>query len=167
MHPKWEDLVDRMRELGPVYNQRLITPRKLSSQFFAGRTVVYPRAHRWTFARGPLRGHVARRKTNDGGWQEISQIYVDEELRGNGVVREMVFELIARTPHEVRLFGITSVRTVMSVFEECQMRPVTKVSLPDVEEWASRLGIQERLPGTALFEVPPAPQDKERWLYVR
>jgi len=167
MHPKWEDLVERMRALGPVYNQSLITPRALSSQFFAGRTVVYPRAHRLTFAQGPIKGHVARRKTPDEDWQEISQIYVDEDLRGNGIVREMVFELIARTPRHIRLFGITSVRTVMSVFEECQMAAVTKTVMPDDEEWAEKLGIRHRLPESALSPDPPQPRDKERWLYVR
>lgn len=167
MHPKWEDLVERMRALGPVYNQSLITPRALSSQFFAGRTVVYPRAHKMTFAQGPIKGHVARRKTADKGYQEISQIYVEEELRRNGVLREMVFELIARTPPYIRLFAFTSVGTVMSVLGECQMVPITKQKIPDIDVWAERLGIRERLPETAMRTTPPQPRDKERWLFVR
>ncbi len=166
MHPNWIDLAERMGKLG-VYNASLLTPRNLSTQFFAGRTVVHPRAHKFVFAAGPIRGHVARRKTKDEFWQEISQIYVDEDLRGNGIVREMVFELIARTPPVIQLFGITSVRTVMSVFEECQMGAVTKATMPDVEAWAKRLGIHERLPDSALSLSPPEPCDKERWLYVR
>ncbi len=166
MHPNWIDLAARMGKLG-VYNAALLTPRNLSSQFFSGRTVVHPRAHKFVFVAGPLKGHVARRKTGDEFWQEISQIYVDEDLRGNGIVREMVFELIARTPAVIQLFGITSVRTVMTVFEECQMDAITKATMPDVEAWAERLGIRERLPESALSPDPPQPCDKERWLFVR
>ncbi len=166
MHPKWVDLLERMKRLG-VYNTNLLTPRRLSSQFFAGRTVVYPRAHKFVFADGPIKGHIARRKTDDEFWQEISQIYVDEDLRGNGIIRAMTFELIARTPAVIQLFGITSVRTVMSVFEECQMGAVTKATMPDVEAWAERLGIRDRLPDSALSQDPPQPCDKERWLFVR
>lgn len=166
MHPNWIDLIERMCKIG-VYNTKLLTPRNLSSQFFAGRTVVYPRAHRFVFAAGPIKGHVARRKTEDQFWQEISQIYVDEDLRGNGIVREMTFELIARTPPAIQFFSITSVRTVMTVFEECQMGAITKATMPDVEAWAERLGIRERLPESALSPDPPQPRDKERWLYVR
>lgn len=166
MHPKWFALLEHMRTLG-VYDQRFLTPRELSSQFFAGRTVLYPRVDRGKFAPGSIKGHVARRKTKHPAWQEISQMYVCENMRGNGVLRGMTFELIARTPPNIRLFGITSVRTVMNVFRECQMRAITKAVMPYVEEWGEQLGARDRLPESALSESIPAPQDGQRWLFVR
>lgn len=165
-HPKWHDLADRMRAIG-VYEERLLTPKRLSSQFFAGRTVLYPRAHKNRLPEGPIQGHIARRKTAHENWQEICQIYVDAQLRANGAMRNMLYELIARAPPQIRLFAITRVESVASALSECCFTPVSGATMPRVREWANTTGLGERLPETALSDARPSCEGGHRVLFIR
>lgn len=167
MHQKWIDLARAMNRRGVYYGPPL-RPIDLSKAFWAKRAVIRPRPHNdYYFAPGPIKAYVARRKSQHLLWQEISRAFVCEESENNGVMSDIVYELVARTPREIQLFSITKVIPTMKVFERCHLLPITKTVMPDVAKWAKCCGLGDRLPETALSTDVPNPIEGDRWLFIR
>ena len=166
LYPKLEELVEKMKRTGQ-FAEPLLTPSRLQRQVLAGRAVLRPNQPMLCCtAPGPIIAHVARRKTRDPLWQEVAQIWVDPEHQGNGLMSEIVAELIGKTPKSVRLFGITKVQSVMDLFMRSYLVPVTKCIVPEIEDWAAKVGLGDRLPETALRWTPTNPTEGERWLFM-
>jgi|GEM_PF-3624273 len=164
MHPKWQDLLERMQATGQ-FSSKLLTHRVLCNQFFAGRTVLRPPAVNGRFGPGPIRAHGALRKTKSASWMEIAQLYVDPELSGNGVMREIIGELMEKRRPGVRFFGITKVSSVMRAFVESGLKPTTKYDVPDIESWAAEIGL-DRLPESAKLRELSDMRRAGRWLFM-
>ena len=164
----WEDLAAAMLETGQFHAARL-SHGKLRRAHYAGRAIVRPATISgvpWK----PIWAYAARLKAPEISgalWQELAWFYVRKDKASNGVLVEIVEELLASVPVNVNLFGITKRGAAMCVFEKHGLKPITKAVMPDVEEWADAVGLGDRRPETALQTKHPCPEAEQRWLFVR
>ncbi len=174
---EWHELDEKMRqEKGGAFYLPLLSPSILQEQWAQNRAVVRPvripteyRGMIVSKQSGPILAHAARRESNHPAWNELAQIYVDKEARGNGLMKEVVCELIATTMPCIRLFCITPDGSVMRLLQGLYFRPITKAVMPGVGDWAREVGLDvgDRLPQTALRTGLPDIEAGERWLFVR
>ncbi|MSU73791.1 hypothetical protein EXS56_01490 [Candidatus Kaiserbacteria bacterium] len=166
MHPRWLTLCGTMLATG-MFNAERLKPRLLATTFFAGRAVMrgsYPNAQDIP---AHIDAYIGRLKTDVPHWQEVALAFVGEKLRENGVLKEITYELIARTPANVRLFLFTKDIAMMRVVEKCQFQRITRAAMPDVEAWARNVGCWDRLPDSAFLTDTPLAVAGERQLFVR
>ncbi len=161
----WVLLVEEMRETGD-FNVARLKQALLRQTHYAERSVTLPRTDNFV-PRQPIFAHIARLKTQDEGCQEIALAFVRKDKEGNGYLSEIIEELLAKAPPGFDYFGITKKAPVSKVFVRHGLMPITKAVMPDVEEWATRVGLGDRLPENALRTDPPNPIEGERWLFIR
>ncbi|MCR4325463.1 MAG: hypothetical protein NUV59_01505 [Patescibacteria group bacterium] len=171
----WEQLAEDMRATGQFHDARL-RHTKIRQAHYAGRSVVRPATYNHV-PRQRIWAHAARLKTRLPKWQELAWFYVAKGYDRNGVLREIVAELVAGAPQDLKFFGIGKMPAVIRVFLQHGLVPITKAVMPDVEEWAESVGLGNRLPKSALSEEAPdveqilrLAQDEEtaeRWLFVQ
>jgi len=164
IRPKyWELLEIDMRKTGK-FNPNRLKHVLLRQTCYAGRMEVRP-ATDGHVPREQIWACAARLKTKDPKFQELAWFYVQEGKEGNGALRDIVDNLIAKAPADIKYFGFSTELPAWKVFMRHGLVAITKYSFPGVEEWAKRLGIYDRLPETAFRTDPPAPKEGERWLF--
>lgn len=161
----WMLLEQDMRATGE-FNLSRLKQVLLRQTYYAGRAVVRP-ATDGCVPRERIWAYAARLKTKDPKYQELAWFYVRKDKEGNKVLSEIVDELIAGAPPDVIFWGISKKVAAMSVFGRHGLVAVTKHNMPNVEEWAARIGLGDRLPESALWTSPPEPKEGERWLFVQ
>lgn len=181
-HRVWHELYAKMLAEGK-FNLSLLTPDILEAQFKAGVSGVRPSSLSYKLTKGlpigddeKIMAHGTLRDSKVPWWKELAQIWVDSDARGNGLMWELICELIARAKPGVQVFCITSDGSLMKLLERLHFRPMTQRSAgPGMVpvEWAQHVGIggvKERLPESVMTESFPdekPPKDGERWLFIR
>lgn len=166
MAPKyWERLEADMRATGDFRPERL-SHHKLRSNHYASRAIVRPHTVNLV-PRERIWAYAARLKARLPDYQELALFYVRKDREGNGVLREIVDELIKTAPCSLGFFGISKRLAAMRVFERHGLRAVTRRTIPNIERFAEEFGFRDRLPDTALGKGDPSPRDGERWLFIR
>ena len=160
-----EEAVAKMLKTGK-FNASRLKAANMRRVIYADRAEIFPPAVRGV-ARFPILGIAARLKTKDKLRQECAWFYVVPELARNHVLQSLVDSLFAKAPEELKFFGFSTESAVWKVFRRHGLVAVTKHSMSDVEEWAKRLGVYDRLPETAFRTDPPDPKEGERWLFVQ
>ncbi len=161
----WRELAYDMNAMGAFCHKR-VQQALLRQAHYARRAEVRPATTKCVPSE-PIWGYVSRLKTIDSHWQELANFYVREDKSGNGVLSDMVNALLAGVPKGIRLFGITKSPAVTKVFVRHGLFAITKAVMPNVEEWASQIGIENRLPETALQTGQPCSEVGERWLFAQ
>lgn len=157
MNQVWHDLLGKMRSLGERYNQERITPRLLSSTFYAGRaeiTTLRPNVD--GPLHGPIVGYLALLKSADPLWYEVALAYVDADSRRNGIATRLMRNLLAKKSG-ANFFAISSDPYFWATAQKCGFVRVARLGFADcktdhftVEEWAKSVGLRrERLPRSA------------------
>lgn len=176
MNHEWERLEARMLRTGMFHSPRL-TSRFLAKNFFTDQAVVRVRS----VLVGGMEycAYITWLATKDPMYCEIALAYVAEDLEGNGILKEILADLLKKLPRtpiqgksseewpQAIPFFFTKSPAMMSVVLRFGFQPVTKAIMLDVEEWAAKVGCSDRLPESALRTTLPSPKGGERWLFVR
>lgn len=156
----WEQLESDMLKRGHFFASR-VKHVLLRQTHRAGRSVIRPPVVEGE-AREPIWGHLARLKCADLQWQEIALAYVRKDKEGNGVLREMMAELLQATPKGICLFLITDVQVVIETAAalgfHIKMFPTQEL----LDAWARQMGFPaERKPpeGAVVRNVAQAVRD--------
>ncbi len=179
MNNEWMRLEADMLRTGMFHGPRL-TSRFLAKNFYSDRAVVRVRAD------NPLRlgkmdycAYITWLPTADPIYCEIALAYVAEDLEGKGLLKEItgkVLQLLPRIPVKgkppeewprVSSFLITNNPAMMHVAATFGFRMVTKFTMPNVKEWAKRVGLGKRLPKSATARDPHHSGRRKRWLLMR
>ena len=165
MQRKWEVLSEALKATGKYYPERL-TPRLLSSRYYAGRAVI--RETTEVIGNRTIQAYAALWPTNEPKWFELGTVYVGDSLRGRGLRNDIMSEAVRLASAGAKLFLITDVEGVMHSAEKLGFAAVTTQKQPNLLRWASWAGVVCRLPGS-IYPIAPGvwgtPKSGERWLY--
>lgn len=150
----WDALRADMLATGR-FRDRFKVPGLLESLHLAGCSEILPDPG-VEASRTLIYAHVARLKTGDPHWEEISMAFVHGDYGHNGYLGQVVHRLLGNAPPDLHFYGITKDIAVMKVFRRLGLVPVTQFVEPHIKAWASAVGISKKvLPKTALLEEEP------------
>ena len=152
MNYKWELLARAMLRTGRYWEPR-VKPQLLSRHYHAGRTAVRIRSEEQLTV---YSAYIAWLKTKDPSHCEIALAYVAPDLEGNGVLKDIMRELLDRMPSDLTPFLITKHPAMMRTATSSGFKMVD-CDTQEIETWAAKAGIEDRLP------VP----SEERKLFIR
>jgi hypothetical protein len=136
---KWLDLSRTLKKTRAYFDQR-ITPESLAGAYFLRRAVTREIDE-------AIIAYAALWSSSHPQWRELGTVWVAEEHCGNGVMREMVNELITvRLLPDEEWFFITKDPRVIRIADWYSFKAVTTESRRDLLAWASEVGITTRLP---------------------
>ncbi|PIR83632.1 hypothetical protein COU18_03035 [Candidatus Kaiserbacteria bacterium CG10_big_fil_rev_8_21_14_0_10_51_14] len=144
MQRKWEVLAEKLKAEKAYYLPRL-TPRNLSARQYAGRAII--RESNENHGDRTISAYAALWRSHDPTWYELGTVWVSAELRGNGFCRNIMTELIALAPADIRLLMFTADVAIMRAAHGLGFFEVGNPSHPSNEPWAIRVGVSARLPG--------------------
>ncbi len=174
MQRKWKVLSETLNaetKKSHAYHTARLTPRALSSRYYAGRAAI--RETTSVVGGAPVvQAYAALWRTNwYPKWYELGTVWVGESLRGNGLYRDLMREAAGLAPEGANLFLITREEKIMRTAQELGFRSVTTQTDPKLLLWASEVGIVCRLPTSIHPIVGPdvwgTPTDGRRWLFIR
>ncbi len=165
MQERWIVLSQALERERKYFEDRL-KPRLLSGRYYARRAVLRE-TQEITVGMRLIQAYAALWKTRREGWYEVGTVWVAEDLRSKGLQNELMREIVAIAPEDVSLFLITSATSIMRSAINLGFDPVTTTTMPNLDVWTASVGLDERLPRTALRESNSRLTEGERWLFVR
>lgn len=106
-----------------------ISASRLRNIHCAKRSVIWPRMSFEGPPRERIQGHVARRKTSDAAWQEISYAWLSREIRQPVVMEAMLAELVEHTPEDVSLVAFAQTGWLAAALQEQGFKAVSPHAL--------------------------------------
>ncbi len=161
MHIDWEQLEADMARTGAFYAPRL-SAHFLAHNFYDGRAIprVRPAGKRMECC-----AYIAWLKTPHPRYVEIALAYVADDLKGNGVLREIMAELLSTTPTGTLPFLITGNPAMKKVAAGFGFQTETPSCSHMPRYFAHLVGISDdRLPDSATRKAPRYVRASERVL---
>lgn len=160
MTGEWERLESAMVRTG-MFDASRLTSRFLAENFYAGRAVVRVRP---VFNRLEYCAYIALLPTKDPKYCEIALAYVAEDLKGNGLLKEIMGKLLSQVP-QGRMpmpFLFTKSPAMKKVAAGFGFSVKTRDTF-----WSEVAGVRERLPDSAKLKKPRYIKADERVLMTR
>jgi len=167
MQRKWKILSETLSETGKYYAPRL-KPRLLAGRYYARRAAI--RETTEVIGDRSVQAYAALWRSSHLAWYELGTVWIGEDLRGNGLLDELMAEVVGLAPRGANLFLITPVEAIMDSAQKLGFHQVTTQTHSRLLSWASEAGIVTRLPGS-VYPIAPniwsTPTAGERWLYLK
>jgi hypothetical protein len=165
---KWITLDSTLRNEKEFFASRL-KPEVLKDLYYRGRLIVRePPEYDPAIVR-TIYGCLARWPTTQECVDEVGIAWVDESHRGNGLLDDMLGELIHRLPAGHQAFAFSKNCAFISAAQRHGFVVTARESWTaefNVHLWASRLGVVCRLP-VSIHAQRAAIHPKERVLLIR
>lgn len=162
MNCEWERLESDMLRTGMFHGPRL-NSRFLAQNFYAGRAVVRIRpAH----GRTEYCAYIAVLPTKEDRYCEVALAYVAPDLEGNGLLKEIMGELLTLVPRG-RMpmpFLFTRSPAVKKAAAGFGFSVQTRAGF---RLWPMMLGLEDRIPESAKLAAPRPLKEEERVLMTR
>ena len=164
MKQKWVDLSAALKA-ARVYHEDRIAPQTLQKRFHSGHAAMRETSE--VFGSRTIKAFGALWPTWRPDCWEVGTLFVRPEYRGNGLLPEIMDELMRRAPNGSSLFFITKEERIMKLAPEYGFVRVSGTTYPNILRWASQRGLVCRLPKSVYKVGWPSPEPRERWLFMR